>query len=262
MNKTPLLALSLVGLLACDKKDAVAPAAAKETPVAAAATKDAVAATPDKAVAPAAKPESKPEAAAVPTEEELEEEEAEEVPEWTTKEFVSESGALTKGIKLPIGGINLYTMTAPAGSKAGPYDLDAPSHQWQAFTSKGRQFSVRSAPVESDPATTCPYAADLRSKLKGATVVSDDAYHITRDDDATGRKPSMGDLVELLLWEKDGKAGFYVLKQFGWGGEDDDTLNICCTAGAPDRAGDYATLVALDDAKAMAAICLSIIGNY
>lgn len=154
--------------------------------------------------------------------------------------------AIKDGVELKDPKMEGFFFTAPKGAKLEP--APAPG-AWSTITVDGAKLSFM-AHAASDGGDGCPKLADMKAKAKGAK----DLLSASSKLKPWGKK-SLGDNVELWMFEKDGKAGFYGVKTF----EGKDKTTYCCAPG--EQADAEAMKPVVDKAKAetLAGVCLSLV---
>lgn len=101
-----------------------------------------------------------------------------------------------------------------------------------------------------DGGTNCTPVKDMKAKVKDAKTTAD----VSAKPSPWGRE-SIGDQIDFWMYEKDGKAGFYGVKQFkGAKG----TISYCCAPGDGAQAKDLKLTLEPAKADVLAGICISL----
>ncbi len=167
---------------------------------------------------------------------------------------------LAKLLKLPDGakkqkvpGLEGFEVSAPDGVKIAVAGANR-EKKWGTLTSGANKGAILIANHEQDDGEKCMKLADAKAKLAGAKIVKELA-HTSQPKEAGGKNTDWGEAIELVVFERDGKQGFYAHKEFNHG---DDSTHVCCAAGAP---GDVAELKGVGEPAqndALSSICLSM----
>ena len=144
---------------------------------------------------------------------------------------------------------------------SGPKDVKWPSAKnidrktkWAEVSFGSGKMALLMASPEQDQGEQCQSSADMKAKIGTAKVITEATYEVPPLEKG-GKTTTWGATIELLVFEKDGKRGFYAHKVFDHG---DDTTHVCCTGGPASGAKDLATLDDAAKVDAMAAVCMSI----
>ncbi len=144
---------------------------------------------------------------------------------------------------------------------SGPMDVKWPSAKliggktsWAEVSFGSGKMALLMASPEQDQGEQCKSSADMKAKIGTAKVITEATYEVPPLEKG-GKTTTWGATIELLVFEKDGKRGFYAHKVFDHG---DDTTHVCCTGGPASGAKDLATLDDAAKVDAMAAVCMSI----
>jgi hypothetical protein len=107
---------------------------------------------------------------------------------------------------------------------------------------------------EQDEGEKCMKLADAKAKLAGAKIVRELTL-TSAPEESGGKNTDYGETIELVVFERDGKQGFYAHKEFNHG---DDSTHVCCAAGAPGDAKELSGTADAADVDALSAVCLSM----
>ena len=139
-----------------------------------------------------------------------------------------------------------FFFAAPKGAKLTTVPVPG---EWSQITVAEGVLSFFAFDPE-DGGTNCTPVKDMKAKVKDAKTIAD----VSAKPAPWGRE-SIGDEVQLWTYEKDGKAGFYGLKNFkGPKG----TVTYCCAPGDGAQAKDLKLTVDKDKADVLAGICMSL----
>jgi hypothetical protein len=120
-----------------------------------------------------------------------------------------------------------------------------------AIEGDGASLAYTSHNPSGDDGPGCPKLADMKAKIGGAKILHElSGSSETSDDNVT-----LGDQIELLMFEKDGKVGFYAVKVFDHG---DDATSYCAAPGSPAGAKNLTTLYDKEKAELLAATFMSL----
>jgi hypothetical protein len=168
--------------------------------------------------------------------------------------------AFLKLLKLPVDskpqtvpGMEGFGFLAPAGTKLTDVGAGRPK-KWGTTTFGGMTMATLLVNHEQDDGEKCMKLADAKAKLGSAKILREEKFQIPVEE-KDGKYTDYGDeAAELLVFERDGKQGFYAHKVFDHG---DDATRICCTAGPAADAKTLAGTAEPDQIEAMSAVCLS-----
>lgn len=181
------------------------------------------------------------------------------------KPAADESGipAEVKALALPAGaekkndpqlGSDLFSFEIPKGyaftQKKSAMAMAGAPKSWVAVEGDGVSFAFMSHNPSGDDGPGCPKVDEMKAKVSGAKILLDKSFKTEMKDDV-----SVGDEVNIFIFEKDGKTGFYATKMFDHG---DDATTYCAATGTADDA--KALTATYDKAKteALAAIFMSL----
>lgn len=131
--------------------------------------------------------------------------------------------------------------------------------KWGTTTFGGLTMATLLVNHEQDEGEKCMKLADAKTKIGDAKIVKESLYTVPVVDKA-GKHADFGDeAAELLVFEKDGKQGFYAHKVFDHG---DDATHVCCTAGAAADAPALKGTAEAEKIDQMAGVCMSWSFNF
>ena len=168
--------------------------------------------------------------------------------------------AFLKLLKLPEGskaqsvpGMEGFGFLGPADTKLADVGAGRPK-KWGTTTFGGMTMATLLVNHEQDDGEKCMKLADAKTKLGSAKIVKEQTFTVPVVE-KDGKYTDFGDeAAELLIFERDGKQGFYAHKVFDHG---DDATRICCTAGAAADAKELKGSADAAQIEAMSAVCLS-----
>lgn len=169
--------------------------------------------------------------------------------------------AFIKLLKLPEGskaqsvaGMEGFGFLGPADTKLAGVGAGA-TKKWGTTTFGGMTMATLLVNHEQDTGgDKCMKLDEAKAKLAGAKIVKEQTFKIPVEE-KDGKYTDYGDeAAELVVFERDGKQGFYAHKVFDHG---DDATRICCTAGAAADAKDLKGTADAAQIDAMSAVCLS-----
>jgi hypothetical protein len=168
--------------------------------------------------------------------------------------------AFLKLLKLPEGskaqsvpGMEGFGFLGPADTKLADVGAGRPK-KWGTTSFGGMTMATLLVNHEQDEGEKCMKLADAKAKLGSAKIVKEQTFSIPVVE-KDGKYTDYGDeAAELLVFERDGKQGFYAHKVFDHG---DDATRICCTAGAAADAKELKGSADAAQIEAMSAVCLS-----
>jgi hypothetical protein len=241
-----LPSLSLLALVHCG--DAASTASSASAVKDAGSAKPAGTAKPSTSAGASAKPSTAPSAA------------ASSAPAAEGEDLKGED--FLKLLKLPEGskaqkvpGMEGFGFLGPADTKLTDVGAGRPK-KWGTTTFGGMTMATLLVNHEQDEGEKCMKLADAKAKLGGAKIIKEQSFSVpVGDKDKDEKYTDYGDeAAELLVFERDGKQGFYVHKSFDHG---DDATRICCTAGSAADAKDLKGTADAAQIDAMSAVCLS-----
>ena len=168
--------------------------------------------------------------------------------------------AFLKLLKLPEGskaqsvpGMEGFSFLGPADTKLADVGAGRPK-KWGTTSFGGMTMATLLVNHEQDEGEKCMKLADAKTKLGSAKIVKEQTFTVPVVE-KDGKYTDFGDeAAELLIFEREGKQGFYAHKVFDHG---DDATRICCTAGAAADAKDLKGSAEPAQIEAMSAVCLS-----
>lgn len=168
--------------------------------------------------------------------------------------------AFLKLLKLPEGskaqsvpGMEGFGFLGPADTKLADVGAGRPK-KWGTTSFGGMTMATLLVNHEQDEGEKCMKLADAKTKLGSAKIVKEQTFTVPVVE-KDGKYTDFGDeAAELLIFERDGKQGFYAHKVFDHG---DDATRICCTAGAAADAKELKGSADAAQIEAMSAVCLS-----
>ena len=168
--------------------------------------------------------------------------------------------AFLKLLKLPEGskaqsvpGMEGFGFLGPADTKLADVGAGRPK-KWGTTSFGGMTMATLLVNHEQDEGEKCMKLADAKTKLGSAKIVKEQTFTVPVVE-KDGKYTDYGDEAsELIIFERDGKQGFYAHKVFDHG---DDATRICCTAGAAADAKELKGSADAAQIEAMSAVCLS-----
>ena len=168
--------------------------------------------------------------------------------------------AFLKLLKLPEGskaqsvpGMEGFGFLGPADTKLADVGAGRPK-KWGTTSFGGMTMATLLVNHEQDEGEKCMKLADAKTKLGSAKIVKEQTFTVPVVE-KDGKYTDYGDeAAELIIFERDGKQGFYAHKVFDHG---DDATRICCTAGAAADAKELKGSADAAQIEAMSAVCLS-----
>lgn len=169
-----------------------------------------------------------------------------------------------KSLKLPTGvadskvpGMEGFVFQGPKDAKLS-LTRDGNKTKWGTLSFGGSSVAALLASPEQDEGAQCLKLADAKKKLDGAKIVREASFSVPLTEKGEAHR-DWGDESELVVFERDGKQGFYVHKMFDHG---DDSTHFCCAAGKPEEAADLKGSVEADKIDALSSVCLSMTFNF
>lgn len=179
------------------------------------------------------------------------------------KEFASGDEFL-KSLKLPAGAAEQKVAGMEGFVFLGPKDAKLASTRnggktkWGSLTFGGDSVAALLASPEQDEGAQCFKLDDAKKKLGDAKIITEARFAVPLTEKGENHK-DWGDDNELLVFEKDGKRGFYVHKTFDHG---DDSTHFCCAAGKPEEAADLKGTMDAAKIDAATSVCLTMTFNF
>ncbi len=173
--------------------------------------------------------------------------------------------ALLEQLKLPADSSEHKVPDMEGFAFRGPKDaklsLGSPmdrKKKWGTVSAGGKSAAMLLANHEQDEGEKCMKLADAKAKLAGAKIVRELTL-TSAPEESGGKNTDHGETIELVVFERDGKQGFYAHKEFNHG---DDSTHVCCAAGAPADAKELKGTADPADVDALSAVCLSMTFSF
>ncbi len=167
---------------------------------------------------------------------------------------------LTKLLKLPEGsaqqkvaGMEGFNFMGPKDTKLADVGAGGRTKKWGTTSFGGMTMATLLANHEQDEGEKCMKLADAKAKLQGAKIVRE-ASHTSEPEKKGETYVDWGEKLELVVFERDGKQGFYAHKEFNHG---DDSTHVCCTAGSAADAKDLKGTADPAQIDQMSSVCWS-----
>jgi hypothetical protein len=167
---------------------------------------------------------------------------------------------LLKQLKLPDGSspqkvpdLEGFMFIAPKGAKLA-VSRTGRVMKWGTLSVGSQSGAILIANHEQDDGEKCLKLADAKKKLGGAKIVRE--LNLTSEPKQVGEKyTDYGEHIELVVYERDGKRGFYAHKEFNHG---DDSTHVCCAAGGTGDVAELKGTAEAADVDALSSVCLSM----
>lgn len=172
--------------------------------------------------------------------------------------------ALLEQLKLPAGSTEHKVPNMEGFAFRGPADAKLSlggagrSKAWGTVSAGGKSAALLLANHEQDEGEKCMKLADAKAKLAGAKIVRELSL-TSSPEESGGKNTDHGETIELVVFERDGKQGFYAHKEFNHG---DDSTHVCCAAGAPADAKGLTGTADAADVDALSSVCLSMTFSF
>jgi len=178
------------------------------------------------------------------------------------KQEVASGDDFMKLLQLPQGssvqkvpGMEGFSFSGPKDTKLTKVGADTDRKKvWGTIAFGGQSMAALLANHEQDDGEKCMKLADVKTKLAGAKIVREASYSVPVAE-KEGKNTDYGEDIEVVVFERDGKQGFWVHKEFNHG---DDSTHICCTAGNPSDAKELKGSVDAAQVDALSSVCLSM----
>lgn len=157
--------------------------------------------------------------------------------------------------KAPGLGRELFGFSGPKGTRWHlPTGGDPYKTQWASLSLGGDTMAILLASPEQDQGDQCPKLTDIKARVGDAKILKQATYEVPSLEKGD-KTTTWGETIELLVFERDGRQGFYAHKIFDHG---DDSTHVCCTAGAPSGAKDLKNVVEPSKVDGMIGVCMSV----